>query len=859
MTQATGSRGRPRARPVRRRIALLLAVPLASLLMLWAFAASTTLSDARQRLTFATVRDQVGEPAGFLTQALQGERSAAVAYLTGGGAGAGEFREQVAATDETVAGFQEMARSPDLGESDGMLPRRLRTISDSFEGLRELRSRIEAGSITPLQVVDEYSAVVDDTMRLVSALASIGEVSIYQHSNALLQSYWALDFMLREDALLRAVHAGGRMGAGERAAFAGWAAEGRMLFENARTGVDGEVARLVQDFAESESYTAYRAMEDGVVRGGSAPRAAEWRSTVDSALPGWQKAAEDAGLALQTEEVDPAGQRIMLRFYLAGGLGLLAVAVSVALSLVFARRIAGELRDLQRTAQRLAHERLPSVVARLRRGEKVDVAAETPRPAAARTSEIVLVGEAFDAVQRTAIGTAVGEAELRENINRVFVSLSWRSQSLLQRQLRLLDEMERGASSPEELENLFRLDHLTTRMRRHAEGLVILSGSPTVRAWDQPVDAEDVARAAVAEVEDYTRVEVAAVSSVSVHGAVVADVIHLLAELIENATAYSPPSTEVTVKFERVANGLAVEVIDRGVGLHPDELAELNRRLAAAVEFDLADDTDRLGLFVVSRLAARHGIRVVLQPSPYGGTTAVVLLPNGLLAAGEAETAARVQAAAGPPPLEAPHRFGRRLDRPHRPPPGPIAGPAPDPGPPPEPVPQPRPELASEPWPEPAPGPEPAFEPRPEPRPEARSDARAEPWPGPRPEARPETWPAPRPEPEPEAMPMGAPVPGPPAEPGEPEPSETTGRLPKRVRQRNLAPQLRGRPQGRHAAGAGAPAAPGEPVDEEPDPESSRALMASLQSGWTRGREEDEPGGPGDPADDDPRNPWRRS
>ncbi|RSN50707.1 sensor histidine kinase [Actinomadura sp. WAC 06369] len=326
-------------------------------------------------------------------------------------------------------------------------------------------------------------------------------------------------------------------------------------------------------------------------------------------------------------------------------------------------------------------------------------------------------------------------------------------------------------------------------MRRHAEGLVILSGSPTVRAWDQPVDAEDVARAAVAEVEDYTRVEVAAVSSGAVRGAVVADVIHLLAELIENATGYSPPATEVTVRIERVANGLAVEVVDRGVGLHPDELAELNRRLAEAVEFDLADDTDRLGLFVVSRLAARHGVKVVLQPSPYGGTTAVVLLPNELLAAGAGDVPA-----AGPPPVEAPHRSGRRLDRPDRP--AATAAPVP---------------------------------------------AAASP---PRQKAPPRQ----------EAAPLGAPAgerpPGG-AVPGEAEPSERTGLLPKRVRQRNLAPQLRGRPQGRHAAGAGAPGAAGEPADDEPDPEAGRALMASLQAGWMRGREEDEPDDPDDPTDDD--------
>jgi hypothetical protein len=195
----------------------------------------------------------------------------------------------------------------------------------------------------------------------------------------------------------------------------------------------------------------------------------------------------------------------------------------------------------------------------------------------------------------------------------------------------MLDEMERSASDPKALEDLFRLDHLTTRMRRHAEGLVILSGTSPGRGWSRPVHVEDVLRAAISEVEDYKRVEIVVVSGqAAVIGEAVADIIHLLAELIENATVFSPAPTEVLVRGEMGANGFAVDIIDRGIGLDQAELDALNLRLSRPPEFDLAV-TDRLGLFVVSRLAGRHGIRVALQPSLYGGVSAVVLIPRRLI------------------------------------------------------------------------------------------------------------------------------------------------------------------------------------------------------------------------------------
>jgi len=237
-------------------------------------------------------------------------------------------------------------------------------------------------------------------------------------------------------------------------------------------------------------------------------------------------------------------------------------------------------------------------------------------------------------VQESAVTAAVDQARLRKGVNRVFLNISMRNQSLLHRQLSMLDSMERRTSEPGALADLFRLDHLTTRMRRHAEGLIILSGSTPARGWRNPVPLVDVLRAAVAEVEDYVRVDVVSESHDLIAGNAVNDVTHLFAELIENATVFSPPNTRIEVRADRVGTGLAVEIEDRGLGLSEEELADINSRLARPAEFDLAN-SEQLGLFVVSRLATRHAITVTLRRSAYGGISAILLLPFGVIVLAE--------------------------------------------------------------------------------------------------------------------------------------------------------------------------------------------------------------------------------
>jgi len=315
---------------------------------------------------------------------------------------------------------------------------------------------------------------------------------------------------------------------------------------------------------------------------------------------------------------------------LLGGGGLVVIAGAVVLMGTFTRQLSRDLADLAETARRLADEQLPQAIERLREGRDAGLAEEGPSWPRTRSIEIDQAAAAIGRLQRTTISAATGESGLRIGLRQVFVSLARRNQSLLQRQLRLIDSLEQKASDPAALADLFSLDHLTTRMRRHAESLAILSGAAPGRSWTEPVPVIDVIRGAMAEVEDYRRVSVLTKAEEAVAAPAVADMIHLLAELIENATMFSPSGTRVEVRAERVANGFAIEIDDRGLGIEQAQLDELNQQLADPPDFDLAN-ADRLGLFVGAKLASRHGIRVALRPSPYGGTTAIVLMPNSIV------------------------------------------------------------------------------------------------------------------------------------------------------------------------------------------------------------------------------------
>ena len=493
---------------------------------------------------------------------------------------------------------------------------------------------------------------------------------------------------------------------------------------------------------------------------------------------------------------------ILIEYFLLAVAGLVTIAAAAALTASFGRRLSHDLSALAGAAEHLGGPAaaLPSD----RRGARADAAILA---AEATTAEVARAAAAIASLSQRAAAATASESGLRDGLRQVFVSLAKRNQSLLQRQLRLIDTLEQKASDPAALADLFALDHLTTRMRRHAESLAILSGAAPGRSWREPVPAIDVIRAAIAEVEDYRRVSVLTAAEDAVMGPAVADMIHLLAELIENATLYSPSGTRVEIRAGRVANGFAVEIDDRGLGIEPDQLREINQQLASPPDFDLAD-ADRLGLFVGAKLAAKHGVRVSLRPSPYGGTSAIALLPNSIVAPGAFSQAGlrpdgEPQAGARPVVTRT-----ARLD---------LAGAA-------------ALALTGRRAAEPA-----------EPLPPAAAAA----LPAPLDRATPAPPALPAPRVPPHALPASR-VPPPAAAPGDrpgaPVPGTHAG-LPRRMRQANLSPHLRDDPVPGPARQPGGP-----PVARTP--ERARDLAASVQSAWQRSREAgpEDPGAQGLPA-----------
>ncbi|WP_329378876.1 nitrate- and nitrite sensing domain-containing protein [Streptomyces sp. NBC_01351] len=310
-----------------------------------------------------------------------------------------------------------------------------------------------------------------------------------------------------------------------------------------------------------------------------------------------------------------------------GALILLVLGVSLVGAFVMARSMIRSLRRLQDTATRVAQDRLPELVKQLSESDPQDVDTSVESVGVHTRDEIGQVAAAFDDVHREAVRLAAEQALLRGNVNAMFTNLSRRSQGLIQRQLSLISELESREADPDQLSSLFKLDHLATRMRRNGENLLVLAGEEPGRRWTRPVPLVDVLRAAASEVEQYERIELASVPGTDVAGRVVNDLVHLLAELLENATSFSSPQTKVKVTGHALPDGrVLVEIHDTGIGLSPEDLAAINERLAAPPTVDVSVSR-RMGLFVVGRLSLRHGIRIQLRPSDSGGTTALVMLP----------------------------------------------------------------------------------------------------------------------------------------------------------------------------------------------------------------------------------------
>ncbi|MEU5216764.1 nitrate- and nitrite sensing domain-containing protein [Streptomyces sp. NPDC020807] len=626
-----------RPRTVRAKIVSLLMVPVVSLLALWGFATVTTAQDVARLRQLQRVDAEIREPVTAAITALQAERRAAVRQAAAPGtARAAELKERIRRTDTALDRLRLDDRHTvgDTGDLPGEVPARVGAFLDKAESLAKLRTAAVDGSADGDQLYDEYTAAVSAGFTVGGALTGIQDSELGADARVLLEFGRAVEMLSREDALLGAAHLTGTLPTERVRAFSGAVETRRTLMASAVADLPPDARAAWNRLAAGRDHARLVRAEDAVLAAASgrpaaqAVPSADWEETL-TAVRGGLTAVETEARTVAADRADPFAGGVLSVGGAAVLLGLAAVAASLVISVRIGRGLVVELVSLRNTALGIARRKLPSAMRRLRAGEEIDVQAEAP-PEPASQDEIGQVGEALTTVHRAALSAAVERAELASGISGVFVNLARRSQVLVHRQLNLLDSMERRADDPNELGDLFRLDHLTTRMRRHAESLIILSGAAPGRAWRMPVPLTNVVRAAVSEIEDYARVEVRRLPETAVVGGAVADLTHLLAELIENAAQFSPPHTKVRVSGEPVGNGYALEIEDRGLGMGKESLAEANARIEQSEALDLFD-SDRLGLFVVSRLSSRHDIKVHLRTSPYGGTTAVVLLPTDLL------------------------------------------------------------------------------------------------------------------------------------------------------------------------------------------------------------------------------------
>ncbi|MFB9201091.1 nitrate- and nitrite sensing domain-containing protein [Nonomuraea spiralis] len=601
-----------RSRTIRMKIIGLLLVPLTSMVVLWGVITAVTAGESLELRQYKTLWTNLRHPAYTLISELQDERLTS-AKLLRRASSQKDVADQRIRTDAARDAFRKLSsNSKDRSEE---IRTQVDAVYTQLDRLDAIRGEIDDGLSDRLLAGEAYNTVIDALYGLHRRVALIDDLPIYEQSRVIIELGYAKELLTREQSI-----ALGPVTAAERRQFAQIVGNRRFLIDQGLGELDPSMRDTQVSLVTSPAYQRMRLMEDRIIAGAAPPRG--WLSTTEAMSQTFGESLMRAGTLLNSR-ADPVADQVLSRAFILAGTCFLLVIVSIVFSLRMGNRLSKELGALRLAALEVAQERLPHVVAKLRKGETVEM---PELSVATSTVEIGDVGQAFSTVQQTAVEAAIGQAQLSEGVGHVFRNLARRSQALLHRQRIQLEDMQHRATDPEALDDLFRLDHLTTRMRRHAEGLIILSGATPGRGWSKPVPLLDVARGATAEVEDYRRVTVDPMSGQRLAGPVVGDMIHLVAELIENATVYSPPHTQVIVRGEETARGFAFEVEDRGLGMSPQELAELNERLASPPEFDLAD-SDKLGLFVVSRLAARHDIRVTLRGSPYGGTTAIVLIP----------------------------------------------------------------------------------------------------------------------------------------------------------------------------------------------------------------------------------------
>ena len=679
MRQPGGTR-----RGIRAQLNQIVLIPSITFLVLFVVISAATLAQAVS-LRAALSEGRAGIELAELLTLLQEERRVGAAYLA---APSDDRRDALAeagtSTDLAVADLRSLA--DDLGDQDDAATAPL---ADDFLGSLRTVEELRADNLSAPGDADAtllaYTTAIHQGIRLYAGTArALDDGTASAEASATTDLMWAQESFSHADAVVASVLARNSLSRADQTEIAALTADARHRVETVHTGaaapaaevepvdpvdpvdavdpVDpaGEAATAATEAADEGptpvTLSAGRPWQDALAMAATLARH-EAEVAVDpvtgdvergtappAGLDGWREAADAVNADLGAITADRAASVVdatdsastwMFSLALGGGItSLFAGTVAYGVAARSVGRLTYRLARLRADTLGTARTDLPRIVRRLEAGESVDLDTEM-KQLDHGDDEVGQVADAFNIAQRTAVGAAVKQADIRAGVSRVFLGIAHRNQSLVQRQIQLLDRVEREEEDPDLLESLFQLDHLATRGRRHAENLIILGGAQPGRRWRHPIPIVDILRGAISETEEYARVRLVSVPDLSLSGAVVADVIHMIAELVENATAYSPPHTEVTIVTETVPKGVAVEIEDRGLGMAEDALARANTTLSEAPEFDvMVPGTDaQLGLFVVARLATKHDIQVQLRPSPYGGTRAAVLIPSALVAA----------------------------------------------------------------------------------------------------------------------------------------------------------------------------------------------------------------------------------
>lgn len=651
---------------VRTRILAIALIPSLTLVVVGVGTAGYLVEQSNKAESWAVQLQDAAVPARELIEAVQSERHLTLAHLAG---------------DETAALGLAAARTRMDGAFRGLIAagENLRAIDDSNIGDDKAGFATLGTHLNGVrQGADARMLPISDAYLFYNSLLNV----IIQGTKVAERA--APDAVVASGVAegLRLLGAAEAMSRSNAVATAMVASEGASTipideFTNQTGLYHGEIANLAAGLDEPERsavvaltatghWQQLTAMESALVQRFAASAAQSSTSTSKSvtpaalplATPEWQNAAAEVNRSLLDSYTtyndhvqklaEDSARKAEVNAALAGG-GVLALSVLVFLvAVIMANRIIRRLRRLRTATLQLADEKLPATMRTLREGGEVD-SADTAPTLDFGHDEIGQVAKAFEHAAAAAIGAAVDEARTREGVRAVFLNIAHRSQIVVHRQLEILDEAERRQEDPALLETLFRLDHLATRERRNAENLIILGGGRPGRQWRQPVPVMDVVRSAIGETLDYARVRVTKLPEVSVVGTVVADLVHLLAELVDNATAFSPPQSRVEAGGNVVGKGVVIEITDQGMGMSAEDLIRYNDMLADPPDFGVGtlSSDSRLGLFVVARLALAHGVSVRLSESDYGGIRAIVLIPQQLLA-GEADQTGMPPAMTGP-------------------------------------------------------------------------------------------------------------------------------------------------------------------------------------------------------------------